>query len=322
MSDFRTPRPRGDTLYLEGVPYQLIGDAVIVGDVITYKASTQCSEPWVDLLIKEFFPYTINETVSRKENGTLDFTLFNNQHLEQKRNLFLKCHRIEKERIDRLPSSNGAKISCIKAYGTYYTVRRLSYAITLQSLLAQNPKGFSMENTMPLILKLLDFLECIHNEQLLHLQIHPSQIYLMAGKELTLDCMNLWRKGDTGLLRTISVDLDYTAPEIRLQNWEEISPATDLYSVAALIYHLLYGNTPRKNYFSLIEPCEIQGMPNQIRAFFRKGLHILPRKRFSTVTEFRSALLALEPLSEKTIGTSNHFIETPGLYNEIARCAL
>lgn len=293
MTDYRMPRARGDMLCLGGVSYLLADDAVMQGDVIAYKATAHGLGPWTDIQIREFFPHGPGCCIYRRENGELVGAEDHCPMLENKRRAFLKSYQTEAEYFSSLSPGIGAKVEFYQAYGTGYTVRVLPKAVSLEALIQQNPNGFLLEEIKPLLLNLLDQLEKIHRGGFLHLTIQPSQIYFLSEKALLLDYIALWTKENTESLDHFARDISYTAPEIRLQNWKELCPATDLYAVAALLYHLLYGQPLHREAFLTMEPDKTQGIPAPLMMMFRKGLHVLPRKRFAEVGEFRSALLAL-----------------------------
>src|SRR5699024_1870726 len=145
----------------------------------------------------------------------------------------------------------------------------------------QNPGGLSLKKGLPWIMALADFLDKIHRQGLLHLRILPSRIYLLGERSVFLDHVCFWEKGNHDVPEYHGRDISYMAPEIRLQNAVDFCPATDLYSVALIFYRLLYGHHPQKN-LGLVQ--ESSPMPSDLAQalWFRKSLHILPRKRFPT----------------------------------------
>ena len=71
MMDDRIPFSCGDTLYLGGEPYRLMGDPVKEGDVIAYKGAVPGMGVWNDILIREYFPAGLQQRICRKNNGDL-----------------------------------------------------------------------------------------------------------------------------------------------------------------------------------------------------------------------------------------------------------
>ena len=153
-----------------------------------------------------------------------------------------------------------------------------------------------------MILKLLDILEDIHSSGLLHLNILPSSIHLLPGGALVLDYIQLWDQKTVDLPENLGYSLSYTAPELRLHNWNEIGPSTDLYAATALLYHLNALSQSQRNH--LFSQPQRNVLPVLLARMFHKGLHLLPRKRFATVSDFKIALKALK-YQTNSIGRSD-----------------
>lgn len=291
MLDYRIPRQDGETLVLNGVPCRVTGNAVAQGDVIAYPAMISGPGPWNDVLIRELYPRAPNGVISRSQDGSLQYTPAGAQLLAAKREIFLRGQRVEQRRFERLPPEAGAKSFCCDAYGTSYAVRIFPRSATCETLLAQNQKGLPLEQAVFLVDKLLDDLEDIHDNGLLHLKIDPGVLHLLPGGALILDYVHLWDQRNMDPAACFDCSLPYAAPELRLHNWNEISPAADLYAAAALFYHLIFGHGPQQDWQMHLS--QYDAMPASLARIFRKGLHLLPRKRFASVSDFRTALKAL-----------------------------
>lgn len=298
MMDDRIPFPRRNTLYLGGVPYRLMGDPVKEGDVIAYKASAPGMGVWNDILIREYFPAGLQQSICRKNNGDLACEKIAQGLFESNRAVFLRGEQAEAEYVSSFLQETGVKTACYDAYGTSYSVRVLPKTITLEMFMEQNSGGLSLKKGLPWIMALVDFLDKIHRQGLLHLRVMPSQIYLLGERAVFLDHVCFWKKGSHDVPESHGREISYMAPEIRLQNAGDFCPATDLYSVALIFYRLLYGHHPQKN-FGLVQ--ESTKMPSDLAQalWFRKSLHILPRKRFPTAAAFKTSLLHLEHSSEQ-----------------------
>lgn len=292
MLDCRIPRRYGEILLLNGIPRQVAGNAVIQGDVIAYPARVSGLDGWNDVLIRELYPRSPDGSIFRSESGGLQCTAAGERLLAEKREVFLRAQRVEQRRFDRLPPAVGVKSLCCDVYGTSYAVRIIPHSATCETLLEQNPNGLPLEEAASLILKLLDLLEDIHNSGLLHLKIVPSSIHLLAGGALVLDYIQLWDQRKFDPAADFDYSLSYAAPELRLHNWSEIGPATDLYAATALFYHLLFGHSPQQNWQMHLSQYGV--LPVPLACVLYKGLHLLPRKRFSTTTELRTMLYQLK----------------------------
>lgn len=291
MLDNRIPRQHGETLVLNNIPCRLTGNAVIQGDVIVYPAMIAGLGPWNDVLIRELYPRAPNSMISRSRDGGLQYTAAGAGLLAAKREVFFRGQRVEQRQLERLPPEAGAKSFCCEAYGTSYAVRMFPRSATCETLLENNPNGIPLEEAISLILKLLDLLKDIHDNGFLHLKIAPSCLHLLNGGALALDYIQLWDQKSFDPPENLGCSLSYAAPELRLHNWNEIGPTTDLYAATALFYHLLFGHSPQQD--QLIGLPQHNGLPVSLARIFHKGLHLLPRKRFATVEELQAVLLLL-----------------------------
>lgn len=292
MLDHRIPRRDGEILLLNSIPCQVVGNAVIQEDVIAYPARVSGLDGWNDILIRELYPRAPDGLIFRCETGGLQCTAAGKRLLAEKREVFLRGQRLEQRQLGRLPTEAGAKSFYCDAYGTSYVVRIFPRSATCETLLEQNPNGLPLEEAVSLILKLLDILEDIHSSGLLHLNILPSSIHLLPGGALVLDYIQLWDQKTVDLPENLGYSLSYTAPELRLHNWNEIGPSTDLYAATALLYHLIFGHSPQRNH--LFSQPQRNVLPVLLARMFHKGLHLLPHKRFATAAELRTTLLLLE----------------------------
>lgn len=291
--DDRIPFSCKNILYLGGIPYRLMGDPVKEGNVIAYKASAPGMGLWNDVLIREYFPLGLNQGICRKASGELACEKNARELFEAKRAVFLRGEQAEAEYISSLPQGTGIKTACYHAYGTSYSVRVLPKTMTLEMFMEQNSTVLSLEKCLPWVMALAAFLEKVHRQGLLHLGVRPSQIYLLTERAVFLDHVCFWKKGDPYLPEYHGQEIACMAPEIRLGNAKDICPATDLYSVALIFCQLLYGHQPPQPFLHFEDPMQTPSVFEQA-LWFRKSLHILPRKRYPTAAEFNASLLRLK----------------------------
>ncbi len=150
------------------------------------------------------------------------------------------------------------------------------------------------DTVVPLVAALCEALAFAHQRGVIHRDLKPSNILLTTDgipkladfglallMEKNLELSRLTMGGTT--LGT----LEYAAPE-QLHHGH-ISPATDLYSLGALLYELLTGELPR----GVFDPPSVRN-PAVDPAFDGVVLRALqsdPERRFATATDFRQALL-------------------------------
>jgi serine/threonine protein kinase len=129
-----------------------------------------------------------------------------------------------------------------------YLVMRLIEGRTGEELLSDYPRGLPMEIVKDLARQMLDVIEYLHSELVLHRDIKTSNIKIKDGQLYLLDLGVAY--GQTGEMNTVASgdlsfpchSLHYSPPE-QLEN-EPPSPAGDLYSLAATLYKLITGKAP------------------------------------------------------------------------------
>ena len=119
---------------------------------------------------------------------------------------------------------------------------------TAEEILSDYPRGLPIEIVKDIARQLLDVVEYLHSELVLHRDIKTSNIKFKDGCLYLLDLGVAY--GQTGEMNTVvSGDLSFAchsphySPPEHLEN-ERPSPAGDLYSLAATLYKLVTGKAP------------------------------------------------------------------------------
>jgi len=178
---------------------------------------------------------------------------------------------------------------------------------------------FTPAETAHIISQILFGLEAAHKEGIVHRDIKPGNILLqeVPGNP------RLVRIVDFGLAkflaqgtrtRLVAGTPHYMAPELR--NNEEISPASDLYSVAVILFEMLTGYKPfraeTRNLETARDPeraaefvrfsYEFDGPP-ELEAFIRRGVAPNPAERIQSAAEFREELARVIPPGEGNLSS-------------------
>ena len=169
---------------------------------------------------------------------------------------------------------------------------------------------------------LLTALAGFHNHGLLHLDISPDNIFLLSPEEkggfptdlLLLDFNSVYslrknRKASISIIWEKRIIWLRRSFSIKKQNW---GPGTDLYSVCAVFYEILTGEKLLKDRelernrelvspYSRILLHEKERTAEKLNAVLRKGLELLPQKRYQDIGEMKGDIQELLGILNGTI---------------------
>ncbi|RIA80243.1 kinase-like domain-containing protein [Glomus cerebriforme] len=118
--------------------------------------------------------------------------------------------------------------------------------IDLRNYLQQNHKDLTWKKRIKIVVDIIDALLRIHNEKAIHRDLH-------SGNILYLEDYDCWYIGDLGFcgpvdkpLGNLYGNLPYIAPEV--MNGKECTFASDIYSIAMLMWEISSGQPPFANY--------------------------------------------------------------------------
>lgn len=130
----------------------------------------------------------------------------------------------------------------------------------------QEQKSFTLQEACQIILKVLDALEYLHGQGMVHSHLKPENVIIRSkstgpgGKKI----VRTVKVSDAGMARMLAATgaddgSSYRAPELGLGAG---TPPSDVYSVGVMLYELLVGQTPRGTYLS---PTQLRGdLPEDI----------------------------------------------------------
>lgn len=214
----------------------------------------------------------------------------------------------EAHRLHKLSHPNIVKVSdVIDANGTAYYV---------MDYIEGNP--LSKERTpmdeaavMAILNQLLDAIEYIHSNKLLHLDIKPSNIMIdNNGKAILIDF------GASKIIETTDFDsistttaLCYTPgysplEQMSASSASDLGTHSDIYALGATLFKLLSGNTPPLPNDILKNSGKIPSLNNisdNLRKAIEKSMVVLHTNRLSTVAQLRQILN--KPIIDKNIWT-------------------
>ncbi len=170
----------------------------------------------------------------------------------------------------------------------------------LRELLGQGQ--LALDRALALTGQLLDGLGAAHEQRVLHRDIKPENL-LLDGERLVISDFGVAALPDrSALTRTgfMPGTPEYMSPE-QLGS-EELTPASDLYSVGVVLYEMLTGETPfhannvaevmQRQLYQLAQPPSYRrpGLPQELDDLLLKALQKKARERFQSAQEMKTAL--------------------------------
>lgn len=252
--------------------------------------------------IKEFFPQGIvTRNIEYEDAVTVTFVGEKDNYNKGKEK-FLKEARI----MARFSKDEGI----VKAQdffeinNTAYIVMEYLEGITLKQYLRENER-IEPEELLELFVPLIESLDEIHSQGLIHRDISPDNIMVLLGGKIKLMDFGAVRDYTDFGEKSLSLILKpgYAPPE-QYQTHGVQGPWTDIYALCATMYKCLTGENPpdaieRVMDDNLKEISEF-GIPvsKQMEETIIKGMSISARNRYQNIEEFCEDLYAL---SEETL---------------------
>ena len=200
---------------------------------VTYRARDVTDE--LDVVVKEFLPRSL---VSR----AADHRSIQAHSLED-RTAFARCRRRFAREAELLADIGHANLPRVRAHfdanGTTYLVTDYCDGVPLTELAATGGGRIPADRAVPLAMQLLDALQSLHAEGLVHGSVAPDNIRVTTDSRAIL----------LGLGTTRHVLGDARPPAsgfapIEQYGSREVGPWTDVYACAAVLYTMLNGAPP------------------------------------------------------------------------------
>ena len=179
--------------------------------------------------------------------------------------------------------------------GTSYYVMDFVEGESLSARLKRTNKPMSESELMLLLPQILDALECIHKEGIIHRDISPDNIYLCSDNNAKLIDFGTARNVNEEKTCSIIIKKGYAPPEQYMTSGKQ-GAFTDIYALGGTIYRALTGKVPTDalervhgEIISTIKQLEPDA-PEYVSKAVAKAMSLDESERFQSVIEFKEAL--------------------------------
>ncbi len=205
----------------------------------------------IKLAIKEFFPHGL---VSRS-HGTNEVITYSKDGVEQYR-FGLEKFLAEAKTLARfIEHPNIVNVrDYFTANETAYMVMNYVEGITLDEYLKHKGGALSFEETLNLIMPVMDALKEVHHNGVLHRDVSPDNIFIDKNGRVILIDFGAARQELQQKSRSLSVIMKVGfSPEEQYRSKGMQGPWTDIYALAATMYKAITGEVPPESMDRLAE---------------------------------------------------------------------
>ncbi len=196
--------------------------------------------------------------------------------------------------------SNSGKLIPVKdvfrANQTVYGVMGIVGAVTLREYLLTKGGELGWAQARPLILQLCTAVDRLHTHQLIHGGISLDTVLVDQQDNLLLGGCSVMTLRCNGGEITPQLFEGYTSPE-QYDNCGWITPSSDVYSVAAVLYRMLSGTQPPESSSrhisdNLVAVGDLDtSVPAYVSAAISRAMELDPKKRTGDINLFSAELL-------------------------------
>ena len=255
---------------------------------ITYLGMDELHEKPV--AIKEFFPQGIvTRNIEYQDTVTVTF-VGEKDNYEKGKERFLK----EARTMAKFSKDKGIvkALDFFEINNTAYIVMEYLEGVTLKQYLAEN-KRIDAEDLVELLVPLIEALDEIHSQGLIHRDISPDNIMVLPDGRIKLMDFGAARDYTEFGEKSLSIVLKpgYAPPE-QYQTHGVQGPWTDIYALCATMYKCITGENPpdaiervMDDHLKKISAFGIPVLP-QIEEAIIKGMSVAAKDRYQNVGDF------------------------------------
>lgn len=254
--------------------------------------------------VKEFFP----ESIAIRQTGAAMISLISQEAQET----FLEGMRSFLDEARVLAKFQGnLNIVGVREFfeenHTAYFVMDYVEGTSFKSYIVNHGGRVSWQEAAKVLIPVMDALEAVHLNGILHRDVTPGNIYLTKnGSVKLLDFGAAWfASGKQGQNQRVLLTAGY-APIEQYGGDSVQGPYTDVYSLAATFYAAITGFLPpdadKRKEQDTLEPPSARGIsvPRELEDAILKGLAVRPENRFQSIADFRTQIIRLNAELQKT----------------------
>lgn len=245
----------------------------------------------IRVAIKEYFPHAY---CMRDSSGAMvkPASLADKSLVDKNEEIFIT----EARRLYKMLHPNIVRVSDVfKELGTSYYVMEYLDGHSLQSIV-ENEGPLPEDRAIKYMHQLMDALQYVHSQNILHLDIKPDNIMIVGNDRVILVGFGISKKYEVKSAPEAfaSVPSPYTPPEISSQ--KTTTPASDIYSLGTTLSFALTGIEPPNCVDLASSNASLPPLPQSISPLLRNAIgemmQLSPIKRPRSIARTRHLLIS------------------------------
>lgn len=297
-------------------PGTILNDKYIVGKVIGYGGFGVTYIAWDTVLqtkvaIKEYLP----SEFSTRAIGQTQVTVFSGDKNKQFNDGMEKFVE-EAKKLAKFRNEHGIVniFDSFSENGTAYIAMEYLQGETLSDRLERD-KIIPVEEAIQLLMPIIESLNKVHDEGIIHRDIAPDNIFLTNNGEVKLIDFGAARYATTSRSRSLTVIIKpgYSAEE-QYRSRGDQGPHTDVYSVGACIYRMVTGEIPpdamerraqfEKNHKDMLKPIRkfVKDIDSRRENAIYNAMNVRIEDRTPDMISLAGELTSEEPVKRRRSG--------------------
>lgn len=260
---------------------------------ITYRAFDKYLK--INVAIKEYFPaqFAVRNTATGSNNlivisGSSSLNFENG----------LRNYMLEANKLSKLGSLNGivSVLNYFEENQTAYMVMEYVEGETLKEYLNRNGGKISYSQTLKMMKPVIESLQEIHMQGIIHRDISPDNIMISPNGEMTIIDFGAARNDEDEKSKTIMLKQGYAPPEQYFRNGRQ-GTWTDIYALCSTMFRMITGEKMPDALSIKARPSSkpqisdyIKGVPEKITKVIDRGTSVSIEDRIKTASELAEYL--------------------------------